>query len=97
MQNTLKVIIRIILLPCALILHLIPHIIGLTVNLYRWVKYGGEFITYKGDDRAAMAKIYYELKKQQDVLKVPSDNIEYVEGWKEGFKKAEEIFKPKTK
>lgn len=66
MKNILKVLIRIILLPCAFILHLIPHIIGLTVNLYRWVKYGGEFITYKGDDRAAMAKIFDQLKKQNN-------------------------------
>lgn len=70
MQNILKVIIRIILLPCALILHLIPHIIGLTVNLYRWVKYGGEFITYKGDDRAAMSKIFDELKNNKNETKM---------------------------
>ena len=70
----LKVAIRIILLPCAAILYLIPHIIGYTVNLFRWVKYGGEFITYKGDDRASMGKIYEELKNK-DEFKHHLDNI----------------------
>jgi hypothetical protein len=90
MQYILKVIIRIILLPCALILHLIPHIIGLTVNLYRWVKYGGEFVTYKGDDRAAMSKIYEEIKKQQDI---PNDLIieKYKKGWMDGFSEAQDF------
>lgn len=60
----LKVIIRILLLPCAFILNLVPHVIGIVVNLYRWVRHGGEFITYTQEDTASMAKIFIELKKQ---------------------------------
>ena len=59
----MKIAIRILLLPVGFILQLIPHVIGLTINLYRWVRYGGEFIIYTGDDKASMAKIYTELKK----------------------------------
>lgn len=59
-----KIMIRVILLPIAFILHLIPHIIGLVVNLKNWVVYGGEFISYTKDDKASMAKIFNELKKQ---------------------------------
>lgn len=62
----LKVTIRIILLPCAFILHLIPHLIGLSTNLYRWVRYGGEFIVYRQDDIATMAHIFYELKETRN-------------------------------
>ncbi len=60
----LKITIRVILLPVALILHLIPHIIGITVNMKRWVIYGGEFIVYTQDDVMTMTKIYDELKKK---------------------------------
>lgn len=59
------VAIRVLLLPVALILHLIPHITGLIINLYRWVRYGGEFIVYTQDDKPSMAKIFNELKNQK--------------------------------
>lgn len=62
----LKVTIRIILLPSALLLHLVPHIIALVTNLFRWVKYGGEFIAYTQSDQASMAKIFMELKKRDE-------------------------------
>jgi len=61
--NWLKITIRVILLPCALLLHLIPHIIGLVVNLKNWVVYGGEFIAYSNSDKVSMANIFKELKK----------------------------------
>lgn len=60
----MKIAIRILLLPVWFILQLIPHVIGLTINLYRWVVYGGEFIVYTQDDRPSMGKIFQELKKQ---------------------------------
>jgi len=63
-QHRVKIMIRIILLPIALVLHLVPHIIGITVNMKNWVLYGGEFTVYNQDDQMTMAKIYKELKKQ---------------------------------
>jgi len=60
------VAIRVILIPVAFILQLVPHIMGLVINLYRWVKYGGEFIIYNQDDKPSMAKIFNELKKQDN-------------------------------
>jgi len=63
-QNWFKITIRIMLLPIAFVLHLIPHIIGITVNMKNWVLYGGEFTVYNQDTQMTMAKIYKELKKQ---------------------------------
>ncbi len=65
----LKITIRVILLPTALLLHLIPHIIALTRNMKNWVLYGGEFmISQQKVDYASMQKIYEELKKQNENL-----------------------------
>jgi predicted Zn-dependent protease len=60
----IKIIIRIILLPIAFVLHLVPHIIGITVNMKNWVLYGGEFMVYNQDDQMTMTKIYKELKSK---------------------------------
>jgi len=59
----LKVCIRFLMLPIAAILHLIPHIIAFVTNLYKWVRYGGEFIVYDKDDAATIKDIYNQLKK----------------------------------
>lgn len=60
----MKIAVRILLLPIAFLLHLIPHIIGLSVTLYKWVRYGGEFIVYDPTDRASIGRIWEELKKR---------------------------------
>ena len=60
----LKITIRVILLPTAFLLHLVPHIVALITNLKNWVLYGGEFMVSKQkQDFATMDKIYEELKK----------------------------------
>lgn len=61
-----KVIIRVILLPVAFILHLIPHILGMAITLYRWVKYGGEFIVYTQEDKATMYKIFKSIREAEE-------------------------------
>ena len=66
-NRTHMVAIRVFLLPVAFILHLIPHVTGLIITLYRWVRYGGEFIVYTHDDKPSMAKIFDELKKDDDL------------------------------
>lgn len=59
------IVIRVLLLPIAFILHLIPHIMGLTITMYRWLVYGGEFIVYNQDDKPSMAKIFDKLKQKE--------------------------------
>ena len=58
-----KIIIRIILLPAAMLLHLIPHLVGYILSLKNWVIYGGEFITYQKNDPAQINDIYELLKE----------------------------------
>lgn len=61
----LRITIRVILLPVALIIFIIPHIIGLIVTMCRWIKYGGEMIVYLQDDVPMISRIFYELKEQK--------------------------------
>jgi len=58
-----KIIIRIILLPTAMIIHLIPHIVAYIRNMCFWVAYGGEFIIHSKEDKATISRIYYKLKE----------------------------------
>jgi len=64
LPNWVAIIIRIILLPIAAILHLIPHVMGFTASLILWVRYGGEFTIYQKDERVTISKIYDELKNK---------------------------------
>ena len=84
------VAIRVILIPVAFILHLIPHVTGLIITLYRWVRYGGEFIVYTHDDKPSIAKIFDELKKEdssstndllEKILKECKRNSDLVEAY----------------
>ena len=60
----IRVLIRIILLPIAMVLHIIPHIVGFTISMKNWVLYGGEFITYQKNDPAQIIDIYNLLKNK---------------------------------
>ena len=62
----LKLIIRIILLPAAMLLHLIPHLVGYVLGLKNWVIYGGEFITYEKNESTIIADIYQKLKDMEN-------------------------------
>ena len=63
LPNYVKIAIRIILLPIAFVIHLIPHIIGLFVNMYRWVLYGGEFIVYTNKTKQTISDCFEYLNK----------------------------------
>ncbi len=54
---------RLVLLPCAMLLHLIPHVIGWVIGCKNWLIYGGEFITYEKNETATIAEVYDYLKQ----------------------------------
>ena len=62
----IKILIRIILLPIVFAIHIIPYAYSLFYNLYLWVRYGGEFITYRKGDRESIKDIFNELKNQNN-------------------------------
>ena len=61
----LKLIIRVLLLPAAMLLHFIPHFVGYILGLKNWVINGGEFITYEKNEAATIGDIYQLLKEIQ--------------------------------
>lgn len=65
LEKTGWVIIRLIVLPAAFIIHLLPNIVALCVNLYRFVLHGGEFIVYNSKTRESISDIFKELERQR--------------------------------
>ena len=60
-----QIVVRLIALPLAAGLHLIPHVIGYFQAVHRFVLYGGEFITYEKNDPATISDIYQSIRDKQ--------------------------------
>lgn len=60
----MRIINRIILFPAILILYTAHSIVGLGVNLYCFLRYGGEIVPYrKGDDARTVLDTYLKLQE----------------------------------
>jgi len=60
----MKYLLRIITLPAILILLIVAALRNIILQSIDWLRYGGELITAKEDDKVAMRDIYKILKKQ---------------------------------
>lgn len=58
---------RIILSPFLLVMSLVPFIWKAFYLTYLFVRYGGEFISYRKDDKPMIFSIYEHLKNNQQL------------------------------
>lgn len=58
-------IMRLILSPFLLVMSLVPFIWKAFYLTYSFVRYGGEFIAYRKDDKETIFNIYQHLKNNQ--------------------------------
>jgi len=66
MRKIIDILLRIIASPCVLILHLIFALYKSLSGTALFLLYGGEFISYKKDDRKSIYDLYEQLKEFED-------------------------------
>ena len=63
MRKIIDILLRIIVSPCVLILHLIFALYKSLSGTALFLWYGGEFISYKKDDKKSIYDLYKQLKE----------------------------------
>ena len=69
MRKIIDILLRIIASPCVLILHLIFATFWMLKGTALFLCYGGEFISYKKDDRKSIYDLYQQLKELNKEIK----------------------------
>jgi hypothetical protein len=62
----MKYVLRIVTLPFYGVLVLVGLMVLLCKHLINWVRYGGEAVAYRKDDKKIIYDLYLELKKQNE-------------------------------
>jgi len=60
-----KLILKLIASPFVLAVLLVFHIYTSFKNTFLFIKHGGEWITYRDDDKPTIYKIYKQLKNKE--------------------------------
>jgi hypothetical protein len=63
MRKIIDILLRIIASPCVLVLHIIFAIYKTIYGTTMFLLHGGEFISYKKDDRTSIYDLYLQLKE----------------------------------
>ena len=66
-MNKKRIVFRIILSPIILTLLIFTYGIGCLKHFIKYIKYGGEWITYAKEDTKRMEDIYKLLKEQNTI------------------------------
>jgi hypothetical protein len=66
MRKIIDILLRIIASPCVLVLHIIFATFWILKGTALFLWYGGEFISYRIDDRKTINDLYQQLKELND-------------------------------